>query len=63
MILGCDDLVKEFDLVHTKTSDSFNSTFFRQTCDGVSDFISTTDFAFKLLSSNFAAIVSDDRIN
>lgn len=63
MSIGCDDLVKKFDPVNTKTSDSFNSTFFRKTCDGVSNFISTSDFALKLLARNLAAIVSDNRIN
>ncbi len=61
--MGCHDLVKKFDPVDAKTSNSFNSTFFCQTCNRVSDFISTSDFALKLLARNLAAIVSDNRVN
>ncbi len=63
MSIRYNNLVKKFDPVDTKTSDSFDSTFFRQACDGVSDFISTSNFSLKLLARNFAAIVSDNRVN
>ena len=63
MCIGCHYLVKKFHPVDAKTSNSFNSPFFRQTRDRVSDFISTSNFALKLLARNLAAIVSDNRVN
>ena len=56
-------LIKEFDFIYTKSSDSSYLAFLGQACNGISYFIFTSNLSFKLLACDSSVIISDDRID